>query len=190
MQVEYQPRPEYGLIHPLLSHVDGGLTARGGAEWLVLSTPLRLAVIRLVCLGSPSRLRAGESVVFGLHRSTLEQVPAHVWSPDDLRARLQATIAGWRSWSELHQNYQGPWADQVQHSGRVLQALTYQPSGAIVAAATTSLPEGCRRRAQLGLPLHLGPRRAASRWTRCGWPPARTRPATSSPSSPPPPPAR
>jgi hypothetical protein len=32
MQVEYQPRPEYGLIHPLLSRVPGGRTARGGAE--------------------------------------------------------------------------------------------------------------------------------------------------------------
>ncbi|MGZ4619961.1 MAG: glycoside hydrolase family 15 protein [Frankiaceae bacterium] len=141
MHVEYEPRPEYGLIQPLLSHVAGGVTARGGAEWLVLSTPLRLALTGAMASG-PVPLRLGESVLFGLHRSTLEQVPAHVWSQDDLRARLQSTIAGWRSWSKLHQNYQGPWAEDVHHSGRVLQALTYRPSGAIVAAATTSLPEG------------------------------------------------
>src|SRR4051795_13322259 len=38
VEVDYQPRPEYGLVVPLLSLVDGGITARGGAEWLVLST--------------------------------------------------------------------------------------------------------------------------------------------------------
>src|SRR6202451_3037743 len=50
-------------------------------------------------------------------------------------------MEGWRSWSALHQAYDGPWRDLVQHSGRVLQALTFAPTGAIVAAPTTSLPE-------------------------------------------------
>jgi len=47
----------------------------------------------------------------------------------------------WRTWSALHQNYDGPWAELVRHSGRVLYALTFFPTGAIVAAPTTSLPE-------------------------------------------------
>ena len=41
VDVDYEPRPEYGLVVPLLSAVDGGVTARGGADWLVLTTPAR-----------------------------------------------------------------------------------------------------------------------------------------------------
>ena len=44
IDVSYQPRPEYGLIVPLLSAIDGGVTARGGAEWLVLTCPILLTL--------------------------------------------------------------------------------------------------------------------------------------------------
>jgi GH15 family glucan-1,4-alpha-glucosidase len=64
-----------------------------------------------------------------------------MWSQDELFQRLADTISGWRSWSDLHQTYDGPWHELVHNSGRVLQALTYYPTGSIVAAATTSLPE-------------------------------------------------
>jgi len=141
VEVDYRPRPEYGLLVPLLAPVDGGVTARGGADWLVLTTPVPLDLAD----GRGrwrATLRAGDVLHFALHRSTLEQTPARVWSQDELAAAVEGTLAAWRSWSDLHQAYDGPWADLVHHSGRVLQGLSYQPSGAIVAAATTSLPEG------------------------------------------------
>jgi GH15 family glucan-1,4-alpha-glucosidase len=141
VETEYRPRPEYGLIAPILSGTTGGVTSRGGAEWLVLTTPDRMTFTDATARGSLT-LRAGESVCFGLHRSTLEETPARVWPQEELAARLDSTIAAWQSWSDLHQAYDGPWRDLVHHSGRVLQALSFQPSGAIVAAATTSLPEG------------------------------------------------
>jgi GH15 family glucan-1,4-alpha-glucosidase len=138
---EYAPRPEYGLVRPLLSEVDGGVTARGGAEWLVLTSPMPLSVD-----GSTGRERftvaPGETVYFGLHRSTLGEDQAHVWAQRDLAAALDRTLVSWRDWCAAHQSYEGPWQDLVHASGRVLQALTYYPSGAIVAAPTTSLPEG------------------------------------------------
>jgi GH15 family glucan-1,4-alpha-glucosidase len=141
VDIDYHPRPEYGLVVPLLSRVDGGVTARGGAEWLVLSTPADLALDAGRAHGRTT-LRAGESLHLGLHRSSIGVAPARVWSQAELRSVLDDTVAAWRSWSELHQRYDGPWSDLVHHSGRVLQGLSYQPSGAIVAAATTSLPEG------------------------------------------------
>jgi alpha,alpha-trehalase len=140
VDIGYEPRPEYGIIRPLLSQTDGGVTARGGAEWLVLSTPVRLELGDSRAHGRV-RMRAGQRLHFALHSSTLEEQPARVWAQDELAQRLDATVRAWRSWSALHQSYQGPWRDLVHHSGRVLQGLTFQPSGAIVAAATTSLPE-------------------------------------------------
>jgi alpha,alpha-trehalase len=135
------PRPEYGLLRPLLSHVDGGVAARGGADRLVLSSPVPLTLQRSTAMGRIA-LTAGQTLTFGLHRSTAIEQAARVWSQDELADRLAATVVAWRSWSALHQTYGGPWRDLVHHSGRVLQGLTFQPSGAIVAAATTSLPEG------------------------------------------------
>jgi alpha,alpha-trehalase len=141
MEIEYRPRPEYGLICPILSPVDGGLTSRGGAEWLVLTAPVQIDVSDSTAQGG-FRMRSGETLHFALHRSTLEELPARVWDQDELASRLETTVAAWQSWSALHQAYDGPWRELVHHSGRVLQALSFQPSGAIVAAATTSLPEG------------------------------------------------
>ena len=141
VEVDYRPRPEYGLVVPLLAAVEGGVTARGGADWLVLTSPLPLRLSGGRAVGSRA-LRAGETVHLALHRTTLEQTPARVWSQDELAAVVERTVDAWESWSALHQSYEGPWADLVHHSGRVLQGLSFQPSGAIVAAATTSLPEG------------------------------------------------
>jgi GH15 family glucan-1,4-alpha-glucosidase len=140
VDLSYAPRPEYGLVVPLLGHVEGGVTARGGAEWLVLTVPAALELTNGTAHGQLT-MRSGQTVHLALHRSTLEEQPAHVWSDADLAATVDSTIADWQSWSDLHQAYEGPWHDLVHVSGRVLQGLSFQPSGAIVAAATTSLPE-------------------------------------------------
>jgi GH15 family glucan-1,4-alpha-glucosidase len=140
VEVEYAPRPEYGIVHPLLTAIEGGLAARGGADRLTLSSPVGLELD-----GSTARatftLRAGELARFALHRATTSEPPPMLWSQDEIGRRLADTLAAWRSWSDLHQGYEGPWRDLVHHSGRVLHALTYEPTGAIVAAPTTSLPE-------------------------------------------------
>jgi len=138
--VEYAPRPEYGLVQPLLRVTGDGVAARGGADVLLLSSPVTFAVQGSTATARTT-LRAGESVAFALqHRQSWEQPPPAL-SEDDIARRLDDTVEAWRSWSVLHQSYEGPWRDLVRHSGRVLQALSYAPTGAIVAAPTTSLPE-------------------------------------------------
>jgi GH15 family glucan-1,4-alpha-glucosidase len=87
-------------------------------------------------------VRAGERVGFALHHvRRADSARARAWSQDEIATRLDDTVQAWQSWSDLHQAYDGPWRELVHHSGRVLQALSFQPTGAICAAATTSLPE-------------------------------------------------
>jgi alpha,alpha-trehalase len=140
VDVTYAPRPEYGLIYPILEVVTGGVTARGGASRLLLSAP---PGFRLAGATATARLHltAGQAVSFALQHGQLGEPPLAVWDAEEIATRLQDTLEGWRSWSAIHQTYQGPWRDLVLHSGRVLQALTFKPTGAIVAAPTTSLPE-------------------------------------------------
>ncbi|WP_214317741.1 glycoside hydrolase family 15 protein [Nonomuraea sediminis] len=140
VEMEYAPRPEFGLVKPLMQAVPGGLVAHGGAHVLTLSTPVDLRVRDSVA-DATITLRAGEHLELALQTG-------HAWGPEpqlhkprNIHRRLKDTLAGWRSWSQLHAAYQGPWQTQVGLSGRVLRALTFAPTGAIVAAATTSLPE-------------------------------------------------
>jgi GH15 family glucan-1,4-alpha-glucosidase len=140
VDVTYAPRPEYGLIYPILEAVAGGIAARGGASRLLLSAPDGVQVTDATATAR-LHLVAGQTASFALqHRQTWEPPPV-AWDAGEIAARLADTLEGWRSWSALHQTYKGPWRDLVLHSGRVLQALTFAPTGAIVAAPTTSLPE-------------------------------------------------
>jgi alpha,alpha-trehalase len=138
-EVVYAPRPEYGTVRPSLIPVDGGIVASGGTEPLLLVTSVILDVDGVLAT-SRVRLSAGEDAVFVVAHG-MAAPPQPLWSADHVAARLDDTVAGWRSWSAMHQNYDGPWRHLVLHSGRVLRALTFAPTGAIVAAPTTSLPE-------------------------------------------------
>ena len=140
IEVSYAPRPEYGLIHPILEAVPGGLAARGGADRLLLSGPGGFLVDGATA-SARLHLAAGQTVSFALAHGRMGEPPLAAWDAGEIAARLEDTLDGWRSWSAIHQTYEGPWRDLVHHSGRVLQALTFQPTGAIVAAPTTSLPE-------------------------------------------------
>ncbi|MET3769144.1 GH15 family glucan-1,4-alpha-glucosidase [Marisediminicola sp. UYEF4] len=135
-----RPRPEYGLVVPAFSEIESGFVATGGSGRLTLTIPVPATAsngeIRV-----RFTLEAGESRNFALQRTRLGHPLPGALSQDQIGAALDTTIAAWRDWSEIHQTYDGPWQGLVRHSGRVLHSLSYQPTGAIIAAATTSLPE-------------------------------------------------
>ncbi|MEE1938316.1 glycoside hydrolase family 15 protein [Streptomyces sp. TRM 70361] len=139
---DFRPRPEYGRVVPLLSECDGGMIARGGPSVLALSSPVPLILDEHSdAAHGTAHLRAGETLRFGLHWGPMTGPAPRVWSQDELAEQLECTVDAWRDWSREHQDYRGEWEKEINLSGRILQGLGYQPSGAIVAAPTTSLPE-------------------------------------------------
>jgi GH15 family glucan-1,4-alpha-glucosidase len=138
VDTEFAPRPEYGLVRPLLIPVEGGLRCHGGPHTLGLSSSVPFDIGD----GAHARftVRAGERIAFALHFVQAGQTP-RLRNPQEIGDLMQETVGAWCTWSALHERYRGSWQKEVHHSGRVLQALTYRPSGAIIAAPTTSLPE-------------------------------------------------
>ena len=163
----------------------GGVTARGGAEWLVLSSPVPLDVAG--CARAPARcaLRAGEPLHFALHHRTTSEPPARAL--DRRRSsttRCDDTVDAWRSWSGLHQSYDGPWArpGAPQRPGAAGADLPARP-----ARSSPRRRPRCPRRSAAsatGTTATPGSATPASPWRRCGWPPAPTRPTSSSTSWP------
>jgi alpha,alpha-trehalase len=115
--VSYAPRPEYGLIHPILEAVPGGLAARGGASRLLLSAPASFQVEEATATAH-LHLAAGQVVMFALQHAQMWDPPLAAWGAGQIEGRLGDTLKGWRSWSAIHQTYEGPWRDLVHHSGR------------------------------------------------------------------------
>jgi GH15 family glucan-1,4-alpha-glucosidase len=137
--VDFNPRLDYGRVTPKVKdcgklgwRIDIGpyvFTLRSGVE----------LVRRGDGLAANVTLKAGEKVGFSFSHSA--EGPA-VIPPlgESVREKLDLTIDWWRSWA-AQSNYRGPYERQVNRSALVLKLLSYAPSGAIVAAPTTSLPE-------------------------------------------------
>jgi GH15 family glucan-1,4-alpha-glucosidase len=140
LELELAPRPEYGLVRPLFRR-----TPRGGRTF---GGPNRIAVVAGVdvdiadaTMRARFPVRAGEQIGMALRWAPVEGAQPEPTRPDRVAARIEDAAAGWRSWEEEHDIYDGPHRDLVRVSARVLRGLTYRPTGAIVAAPTTSLPE-------------------------------------------------
>src|SRR6516162_5790658 len=88
VEVSYAPRPEYGLIHPILEPVPGGLAARGGADRLLLSASTSFAVDGATATARV-HLTAGQTVGFALQHGRMGEPPLATWDQDEIAARLE-----------------------------------------------------------------------------------------------------
>ncbi len=137
MRTDLALRFEYGSVVPWVSRdCDGVLRAIAGPDMVVLRTTAQLHGEGLRTVGEFD-VAAGESVAF-----VLEHAPSHLPlpAPIDVTAALAETERFWLEWSGCC-SPADEWSDAVQRSLITLKALTYGPTGGIVAAPTTSLPE-------------------------------------------------
>jgi GH15 family glucan-1,4-alpha-glucosidase len=136
MRTHLVARFDYGATVPWVQHGVEGLTLLAGPNALYLRTPIETRGEDLSTVAEFS-VREGERVPFTLSWSSSHELAPPALDP---MWALAATERWWREWSDRCA-YSGRWRDEVVRSLIVLKALTYRPTGGIVAAPTTSLPE-------------------------------------------------
>jgi GH15 family glucan-1,4-alpha-glucosidase len=135
IEIVYAPRPEYGRITPRLELRGGSVSCSWGARVLNLRSDAAFMIDHDTATARVT-LQAGQSLTFALGFD--EQTPAVLPVIGD--DAIERTIAFWRTWSS-QLKYDGPYRALVLRSVLALKLMTYAPSGAIIAAPTTSLPE-------------------------------------------------
>ncbi len=136
MQMDLVMRFDYGRTVPWVTIGDHELRAVAGPDMLVLRTKVPLHGEDMATR-SEFTVTAGETVSFTLtNLPSLEKVPRKL----GVGKALNDTRKFWKDWSGRNK-YRGKYADAVERSLITLKAMAYRPSGGIVAAATTSLPE-------------------------------------------------
>ncbi|MFC5263225.1 glycoside hydrolase family 15 protein [Kribbella qitaiheensis] len=130
------PRMDYGKVVPSLHSVGGHFVGTAGPDSVWLRSDVALTATNDTLTGD-FVVSAGQQIsfTFGHLRSSQLELPTV-----DAADNLAATERYWLQWMSKC-TYSGPWADAVKRSLIILKALTFAPTGGIVAAATTSLPE-------------------------------------------------
>jgi GH15 family glucan-1,4-alpha-glucosidase len=136
MRMHLTIRFDYGQTIPWVRNIDGALTAVGGPDALVLRAPVETRGVGHSTVAEFT-VRRGQQVPF-----SLAWYPSHVDMPHPRNATrsLNRTETWWHHWAKKW-SYDGDWPEAVQRSLITLKALTYAPTGGILAAPTSSLPE-------------------------------------------------
>jgi GH15 family glucan-1,4-alpha-glucosidase len=138
MHMELILRFDFGAIVPWVArHPDGSLCALAGPDLVILRTPVELAGEDFTTVADFT-VGKGDIIPF-----VLTYGPSHLDVPAaiDPLVALEETAGYWREWTAASDVHGGPYAEVMKRSLITLKALTYAPTGGIVAAPTTSLPE-------------------------------------------------
>jgi GH15 family glucan-1,4-alpha-glucosidase len=138
LRVECQPRFDYGRASHEVEIADHGALFRSPTLTLALSTEVPLERHAAGVVGEFT-LSAEQSATFALEQADDGVLPPPLHR-DEATALFERTVRYWRGWLG-HSRYRGRWREMVHRSALTLKLLTYRPTGAIVAAPTTSLPE-------------------------------------------------
>ncbi|TPG31864.1 glycoside hydrolase family 15 protein [Mycobacterium hodleri] len=130
-------RFEYGRVVPWVRHHGDQIEAIAGPNRVRLRTPAPTKGHEMSTV-SDFTVRSGDRVPFVLTWSQSHEPPPKTV---DAEQALRDTLQFWTDWSRQGNPVRGPYRDAIKRSLITLKALTYQPTGGIVAAATTSLPE-------------------------------------------------
>jgi GH15 family glucan-1,4-alpha-glucosidase len=136
--VDVAPRFDYARARHEVALTQYGALFRSRELELSLSTDCPLEIVD-GDVRARIELRAGETATFVLDRVEHGEMPVP-YSEAEIEAEFEATVAFWRRWLG-RSRYDGRWREMVHRSALTLKLLTYAPTGAIVAAPTTSLPE-------------------------------------------------
>ncbi len=136
MRMDLVLRLDYGRMVPWVRRVGNMLVAVAGPSGLALWSPVKTKGMDMTTVATFT-VTAGQEIPF-----VLTWFPSHEPAPRPVDARyaIEDTAMWWEDWSSAC-TFEGPWRDAVVRSLITLKALTYHPTGGIVAAATTSLPE-------------------------------------------------
>jgi alpha,alpha-trehalase len=140
LEIVFEPRFDYGRSRVTLEAHRCGITARDGREEVTLAGPESLDwVVRAEEARASSRVALSKGEHFWL---VLQYDTADVHSIDEYRSvhLLEATADFWDLWARQI-SYEGPYRAEVERSALALKLLFYAPTGAVIAAPTTSLPE-------------------------------------------------
>ena len=137
MRSELRLRFDYGLVVPWVRHHDDMVEAIAGPDRVRLRTPAPTRGKEMSTV-SDFTVRAGDRVPFVLTWNPSHESPP---KPVDAEHALRDTLRFWTDWAHRGNPVHGPYRDAIKRSLLTLKALTYHPTGGIVAAATTSLPE-------------------------------------------------
>ncbi|HEX4640294.1 MAG TPA: glycoside hydrolase family 15 protein [Chthoniobacterales bacterium] len=136
LKMELIIRFDYGRVVPWVRKHDGGLEAIAGPDALILRTPIETRGEDLTTVAEFT-VREGDRIPFVLTWFASHKKPPRKIDHDHA---LRDTTAYWKKWSEKCESA-GEWQEPIVRSLITLKGLTYAPTGGIVAAATTSLPE-------------------------------------------------